>query len=157
MNTTRMACLAIICLIMGATSTLFAVPPDQVFRLTAPVQFPGPCCFSFDESVQVTEPAKPMPVVLIWSADYDTFRHDGGGSFLAGLMVNGGPCQLYGSGQLSDTNAEVQRAFQWIVFPSDGLVPGLNTFALCGGATGVNADTNELDIFGSTLVVRLSK
>jgi len=157
MNKTRMARMAIICLIVGATSTVFAVPPGQVFRLTTPVQFFGPCCISLNEFVQVTEPAKPVPVVVTWSADYFTVRQNGGGNVLAGLMVNGGPCQLYGSGQLSDTDFEVQRAFQWIVFPSDGLVPGLNTFALCGGATGANAETNELEIRGSTLVVRLSK
>jgi hypothetical protein len=157
MNKTRMACLAIICLILGATSTVFAVPPNQVFRSTTAVEFFGPCCISLNESVQVMEPAKPMPVVVIWSADYVTFRNSTGGSVLAGLMVNGGPCQLYGSGQLSNTNVEVQRAFQWIVFPSDGLVPGLNTFALCGGATGINADSNVIDIFGGSLVVRLSK
>lgn len=148
----RITCLAIVCLVMGIATTAFAVPPNQVLRSTDPLQFPGACCFSFDETVSVTEPATPKPVVVTWSAELTPSRDFA----FAGLMLNGGACQFYGSGFIRNNDSFFQsRTFQWIIFPSDGLRAGTNTFTLCGGGGSSNQGT--LFVNSNTLAVRLSK
>jgi len=134
-------------LLIAAVACAFAVPPNQLSRqvLSFPVSFDGPCCMSFNQSVTVDEPSKPVPVVVTWNAEY-TF----GNGNISGLIVNGGPCRFYGSGSMGGEIIFRTRSFQWIVYPADGLQAGTNTFTVCGGGT-------ALDIYASTLMVRLSK
>ena len=151
--TFRTRYLAVLFLIAGALSTAFAVPPGQVLKATNLLGLAGPCCFSFNETVAVTEPAKPAPVVVTWSATTGfTFEDE-----FVGLMVNGGPCRFYGAAaipeQAEDKNT---HTFVWIVFPSDGLTSGTNTFTLCGGGGGEFANDAVFNILGNTLAVRLS-
>ena len=152
-QTFRKRYLVIVFLIAGAFSTAFAVPPGQVLKATNLPALTGPCCFSFNETVAVTEPAKPVPVVVTWSATTGfTFEDE-----FVGLMVNGGPCRFYGSSaipeQAEDKNT---HTFVWIVFPRDGLTAGSNTFTLCGGGGGILANDAIFNILGNTLAVRLS-
>src|SRR5215467_4760155 len=66
-RTFRQVCLSVVFLIAGAVTTAFAVPPGQVLKVTTePPAFSGPCCFSFNETVAVTEPSIPVPVVRFW-------------------------------------------------------------------------------------------
>jgi hypothetical protein len=146
-------CLFVVFLTVAAVTSAFAVPPGQVLKASNLPPLVGPCCFSFNETVAVTEPAKPVAVVVTWSAHTGfTF-----GDHFSGLMVNGGPCRFYGSGSIQE-QAEGQNThvFQWVVFPSDGLNAGTNTFTLCGGGGGVIQD-DPLNILDNSLAVRLSK
>ena len=119
--------LAVGCFIMGCATPAFPVPPNEVLQFSNFLGFSGPCCSSFGVSVQVTEPAKPSPVVITWSTDFQST-----GSVLVGLMLNGGPCTFYGPASISFSD-DGSRTFQWVVLPSDGLRVGTNTFTLCGG------------------------
>jgi len=141
------------CLTLGLAAPAFAIPEEQVFRSTQAVRFTGKCCFSFNESVQVTEPATPVPVVVTWSAELA----EANDFVFAGLMVNGGECRFYGPGFILDfsTSPSRSRTFQWVVFPADGLQPGSNTLTLCGG--GGSSDQAVLFLDANTLAVRLSK
>jgi hypothetical protein len=131
--------LAIFATLLTVVSTIaHAVPVGQVLRNDGPQTFTGLCCSSWGETVKVNEPATPVPVVVTWSADYDT---NGGLGFLVQLSVNGGPCTFYGSASLYTTEGRgtQSRTFHWIVFPGEGLPgtqlhKGVNTFTLCGGA-----------------------
>jgi hypothetical protein len=133
--------------VIVAAGCAFAVPPNQLSRqiLSFPASFDGPCCMSFNQSVTVDEPAKPVSVVVTWNVQY-TF----GSGDISGLMVNGGPCHFYGSGSMGAEIIFRTRSYQWIVYPADGLQAGTNTFTVCGGGT-------ALDLYVSTLMVRLSK
>jgi len=140
--------LAIAGFVIGFATTAFAVPPEQVLKIESPLNFTGPCCSSLGEGIAVTEPAKPVPVVVTWQVN--VFES---GGFNVGLMVNGGSCMGYGSGSISNTTDASPRTFQWIIFPSDGLRAGSNTFTLCGGGT--FGDT-FLATTGMNLIARLS-
>ena len=89
-------------LILAGSLSVFAASSNQVARTTA-VQtitascalgaaspFPGNCP-TFDPFVEFTEPAKLEPVVVTWSADYNTT-----GTSVVGLSLNGGRCLAYG-------------------------------------------------------------
>jgi hypothetical protein len=146
--------LAVTGFVIGVATSAFAVPPDQVLRNNQEVFFNDQCCFSFNESVEVIEPAKPVPAVLTWTVDYDAFGYVG-----AGLMVNDGQCQNYGAGSVAGTFGEGgSRTFQWVVYPSDGLHAGTNTFTLCGGGVfePVEFVINVFEWSANTLAVRLS-
>lgn len=134
-------------LVIAAAAGAWAVPPNQISRqfFSRPLSLNGPCCFSFNQSVTVSEPSQPVPVVVTWSAEF-TF----GNGNISGLMVNGGPCRFYGSGSMGAETIFKARSYQWIVYPADGLQAGTNTFTVCGGGT-------SLDLYSSTLMVRLSK
>ena len=149
----RQRWLAVLFLVAGAVTTAFGVDPGQVLKATNFLSFSGPCCFSFNETVTVIEPGTPVPVVVSWSATTgDSFEDN-----FVGLMVNGGPCRFYGSGSIPEAGTgEITRTFEWIVFPSDGLNAGANTFTLCGGGGGILADQAVLQIRTNTLAVRLS-
>jgi|SRR5215813_13146716 len=152
-QTFRKRYLAMLFLIAGTFSAAFAVPPGQVLKAANLPSLVGPCCFSFNETVAVTEPAKPVAVVVTWSATTGfTFEDQ-----FVGLMLNGGPCSFYGARavplQAEDKNT---HTFVWIVFPSDGLSAGTNTFTLCGGGGGEFANDAVMNILGNTLAVRLS-
>jgi hypothetical protein len=150
--TFRQRWLAVLFLIAGAVTTAFGVDPGQVLKATNFLSFSGPCCFSFNETVTVIEPATPVPVVVSWSATTgDSFE-----DHFVGLMVNGGPCRFYGSGSIPVDAVRYTHTFEWIVFPSDGLNAGANTFTLCGGGGGIYADQAVFNIFVNTLAVRLS-
>jgi len=154
---------AIACLMLAGSLSAFAIPAAQVATTTAvqtitascslgaPSPFPGNCPL-FNPFVSVTEPATPTPVIVTWSADYNT-----SGTSVLGLSVNGGTCLAYGpftlqEPQLAGANSiTVATTHQWVVFPSDGLVTGKNLFFLCGG--GYEA-VQTINIGFSTLTVQ---
>jgi len=149
------------CLVAGGANSSYGIPPNQVFVQTSPQTFTGGCCFSWGETVKITEPATPMPVIVSWSTDYSA-----GLGFFVGLMINGGPCQFYGPHALvlTATGPEplrVQsRSLEWVVMPGDGspataLHSGTNTFTLCGGGM-VNA-TQTINLGLNNLAARISK
>jgi hypothetical protein len=156
MNTLYLA--AVACLLLAGSMSAFAISPAQVAR-TDVVQTIGPSacltddCPAFAPQVSITEPATLTPVIVTWSADYSTT-----GTSVVGLALNGGPCVFYGpyvlqqpqliAGNNSDT---VETTHQWVVFPSDGLVKGNNTFQMCGGGYQEN---QVLTIDISTLTVQ---
>ena len=156
----KMLCLAILaCLVVVATTPGFAVPVTQVFRNTLNTpRFSGRCCFSFEESVQIKEPATPVPVVVTWSTDLLLHTQE---YFVVGLSINNGPCQFLGSASMEEVDAidegriDDSRTFQWSVLPSDGLRRGTNTFTLCGGAP--FSDTVHIFVGNQTLTVRMSQ
>ena len=149
----RQLWLSVAFLIAGAVTTALAVPPGQVLRNADFQTFSGPCCFSFSETVAVTEPAKPAPVVVTWSATTGaTFEDE-----FVGLMVNGGPCRFYGSGSIPEPGeAWNTHTSLWIVYPTDGLHAGTNTFTLCGGGAGEFANQAVFHVMANTLTVRIS-
>jgi hypothetical protein len=132
-----------------------AVPTAQVLRDTNGDNHTGRCCSTWDQSVRVNEPTKPVPIVVTWSADYQTEV-----PFLVGLRLNGGPCTFYGSSALpAGSPADgtfASKTFEWVIMPGDfGLVSGSNVIRLCGG--GVFADTDSIVIGFSTLTARVGK
>ena len=152
------ATLAIV-LMMGSMSA-FAVPPEQVARISNAVTFAGKCCSLWNETVRIATPTTVVPVVVTWSADVvinDTNRV--GDDFLVGLSVNGSPCTAYGSREIPNlfsrnvffNTLAVNATHQWVVFPGDGLVKGTNVFTLCGGSA--HSDTDSISIGLSTLTV----
>lgn len=151
-NAVFLAALAI--MMLAGSISAFAVPPGQVARIYNAVSFTGLCCYLWNETVTVTEPAKPVPVIVTWSAD--VLVDD---EFLVGLSLNGSGCTAYGSREIAwlstKSRSGVNATHQWIVFPSDGLVKGTNTFTLCGG--GVNKPDGTISFGLSTLVVQISK
>jgi hypothetical protein len=147
----RAICLGVLCLVMGFASSAFAIPQEQVLH-GGPFAFTGQCCVSFNQTVAVTEPAKPMPLVLTFALDQVLSSSQGDMHF--GLMVNGGTCKLYGSSSLPfilSADLSQPRTFQWVVFPNDGLRAGGNTFTLCGGGTSASGSLNMQSF---TLTVR---
>jgi len=155
-NTGRLLLLALLAgMIATASTSAFAVPNAQVLRETAGGPHTGKCCSSWDESIRINEPDTLVPVVVTWSAQYQSSA-----PFLAGLSVNGGPCTFYGSPAIpafapaDDTYASI--TLQWVIMPGDyGLVKGRNVLKLCGGA--VFADTDTITIGFNTLAARLGK
>jgi hypothetical protein len=142
---------ALACVVIAGSATAHAVPTNQVLRIQAAQTFTGVCCFSWGETVSITEPAAHVPVVVTWSSDYVA-----NAQFSVGIMLNGGSCQFYGSGQIAPYTAGYNfRTFQAVILPSDGLVTGKNTFTLCGGSQGVPSDSISLGY--NTLVVQISK
>lgn len=143
------------CLLLVAVSA-FAMPPAQVHRSTTQVIVTGPCCQNIaGETVKITEPSTVTPVVLEWSMEYVS-----SGPFAVGVSINGGGCGDYGPEWLPQETAVNGTAFhpltiRWVIFPTDGLVKGTNTFAVCEGPTVNNADT--LTIGTRTLSVQISK
>jgi hypothetical protein len=148
-----------ICLISGAAMAV--IPSGEVFRSTTPQTFTGGCCFSWFETVKVSEPATPVPVVVTWSVDYQ-----GSSGEEVGLSVNSGPCISYGASSLyfsfdSEPPGAVQsRTFNWIVTPTDAfgspvLHRGTNTFTLCGG--GRFTAQQSIIILNNTLTARISQ
>jgi hypothetical protein len=123
------------------------ISPSQVKRVTVNQTFTGKCCFSFNETVQITEPTSIVPVEVTWSFDSIS---SGQGDFV-GLSVNGGPCNEHWevavlNGSLAGSTAEA------ILSAGDGLVSGKNTISLCGGGV-VNTDSITLGF--NTLAVRI--
>ena len=158
-NTSRKGlCLAIICLVVGMASNAHAVPQRQLLRVLENHTFTGKCCNLWNEIVSVQEPAKLVPVVVTWSTDFIIV---GAQYLVAGISLNGGPCQFFGPAAFQQPISIVQglnsdtRAFEWVIQPTDGLKRGNNTFTVCGG--GLFADTETITLGFNTLQVRLSK
>ena len=143
------------CMIAAGSTSALAVPAGQVYRNYNTQEFTGVCCSSWGDTVSVTEPVAIQPVVVTWTTEYFTVWDN----FYVGLSVNGGPCLAFGSRLIPETLPGVlvrqPGTFQWVVFPSDGLVKGKNTFTVCGGAVSFAPAGIELGI--RTLSVRFSK
>jgi len=143
------------CLIVAGAGSAFA-GTNPFLRNLSDQTFDGQCCVSFGESVSITEPATPVTVIVTWSTDYAVNVAD---AYFAGLSVNGGECQTqaYGPRLLADNpgsgSSYTSATFQWIVFPSDGVLKtGKNTFELCGG--GKNSASDSITIGQNTLTVQ---
>ena len=146
--------LSIAGLMLALQTPAFAASKNELLRVQQNASFQGACCFSWLEKVSVNEPATPVPVIVTWSGDYQT-----PGYYYVGISLNGGVCQFYGSLLLSPTgnfeNFFESRTMQEVILPGDGLVPGKNTFTLCGGEIFTATDTITLGY--NTLSVRISK
>jgi len=127
--------LAVLGLVIGIASSALAIPPEQVLHVDGPIAIAGdPCCFSFNETISMTEPAKPVAIVVTFE---ESGESDGAVAYLVGLIVNNRACKFFGSGFIPgiiETDTFQPRTFQWIVFPDDGLRKGRNTLTLCGGS-----------------------
>ena len=122
----------ILCLLavsaMVASAALSAHAADEQRTLTLkPVM--GPCCFLFGPAVTVNEPSNPTPVVVTFTTDYTSNAR-----FFLGLNVNSRGCTFYGSREAPQATNFTPAAYQWVIFPGDGvLLPGVNIISLCGG------------------------
>ncbi len=139
---------ALACLVLAGSVLAFAVKPPQVSRDETIRTFTGQCCFLWGDTVTVKEPATLVPVILTWTSDYFTSKSSP--TFGVGLSVNGGPCTFYGSIALAPVGFLI-TTHQWVVLPSDGLVKGSNTFAVCGGGTQA---TDEITVNYTSLAAR---
>jgi hypothetical protein len=148
--------LSVVFLATLLTPTASAVTPKELLRVEHNQAFEGLCCFSWLETVQVTEPSTVVPVIVTWSTDYQAT-----GVFLVTLSVNGGPCRFFGPGSIQpfgrgDGSGPFEsRYLQWLISPRDGLVPGNNKFTLCGGAA--SSPTAVILLGFNTLTVRSTK
>ena len=143
------------CVLLAGSVSAFAVPVAQVSRVLTYSTFTGKCCFLWNQTVKITEPAAVVPVIVTLSAD--VFLND---EILVGLSVNGGACIAYGSREIPwlpvlGGRGILSATHQWVVFPTDGLRKGANTFALCGGGANLNTDT--IDVGESSLADQISK
>jgi hypothetical protein len=141
------------CMVMVGAGSAFAA--DPIVREIGVHNFTGECCIPFNETVSVTEPSTIKPVVVLFSFDYAEGVPD---QYYAGLSINGGACQTesWGARALLDngTTNFTSTTFQWVILPSDKvLVPGNNTFEICGGGKSSNSD--EISIGDNTLTVFL--
>ena len=142
--------LAAILACLAFAAYAFALPMNQVLQKGDKPVENGKCCFSWGDTVSVVEPAKVTPVVVTWSADYQSTNQ----SFV-GLAINGHPCQVPEFHNLDSTGSLFgARAFQWVVLPSDGLIKGTNTITLCGGGA---RDTDTVTLGFRGLAVIISK
>jgi hypothetical protein len=141
------------CMLMVGAGSAFAA--DQIVREIGVHDFTGECCILFNETVSVTESSTIKPVVVLFSFDYAEGNPD---QYFVGLSVNGGTCQTesWGARALLDNNSSnfTSTTFQWVILPTDDvLVPGNNTFEICGGGKGSSSD--EISIGDNTLTVFL--
>jgi hypothetical protein len=140
------------CGAVGMATKAFAVTPNQVLRVESVRTFSGPCCFNLGETVSVTEPKAIVPLAVTFSADYlsNSFFHT------IGISVNNHACiELQTVGMFAATDGTFRSAtFEWVVIPSDGLIPGNNTITLCG-STGTASGSITLGF--NTLAVVISK
>jgi hypothetical protein len=152
------------CVILAGSLSAFAISSNQVATTTAvqtitaacalgaPSPFPGNCP-TFNPFVEVNEPAELAPVIVTWSADYNTT-----GTSVVGLSVNGGRCVAYGPFTLQEpqlvagsNSVTVATTHQWVVLPSVGWVKGQTLFFLCGGGY---ESVQTINVGFSTLTVR---
>jgi len=154
-KSTAMAIAIIACMMLAASTSAFAVPASQVSRVLTFNNLTGLCCFSWNQTVKITEPAVVVPVILTWSAD--VAPND---EFIVGLSLNGGACTAYGSREIDvypypGGSNYTTTTHQWVLLPTDGLKKGTNTFELCGGGAISPADIISIGL--STLTVQTSK
>ena len=122
----------ILCLLavsaMVASAAVSAHAADEQRTLTLK-PLVGACCFLFGPAFTVNEPSSPTPVVVTFTTDYTSDAR-----FFLGLEVNGGACNFYGSREAPQATNFTPAAYQWVIFPGDGLLlPGVNSIRLCGG------------------------
>jgi hypothetical protein len=147
---------ALACVTLAASIPAFAIPPNQAIFFEHTPNFAGVCCFSWDESVTINEPATVAPVVVRWDADYQSDGYQ-----FNGIMLNGSSsCVSYGSSAVPEGEpiggaVFTHQSYQWVILPSNGLTPGKNTFTLCGGGAFGTAIHTHLGF--NTLVVQISK
>jgi hypothetical protein len=143
---------AVALVVLLRTTPGAAVPGSEVLRVLTTATQVGNCCFSWAETVHVSEGTSPVPVVVTWNTDAAN-----SGRMIAGIMVNGGPCITPGAGQIPagplSGSGYQNLTFQWILFASDGLVPGSNSITLCGGAHSSNPG-GGISLGFNTLAVR---
>ena len=149
-------CLALVALLVGATALAFAVPEKEILRINIQQNFTGVCCFSWGETVSVTEPPTPSAVIVTLATDFELESFQ---NFTVGLMVNGGPCRLdLGPTRIgqaaSDHRGFDSASLEWTILPSDGLLPGNNSFTLCGGGPLV---TSTITLANNTMTATISK
>jgi len=148
---------AIACLMLAGSLSAFAIPAAQVGRTAAVQTIIDSCiptdCVGIQPVVTVTEPATVTPVIVTWSADYNT-----SGTSVVYLSLNGGPCNAYGPFTLQEpeliagsNSITVATTHQWVVLPGDGLVTGKNTFTVCVGGY---EKSQTINIGFSTLTVQ---
>ncbi len=146
----------IFCLIAVFAVSAFAGSKSAVSRTAyAGETHTGMCCKSWDPSVTVVEPDKPVPIVVTFSTDYRA-----NASFMVALRINGGPCTFFGpysAPAYTPTDyTYTSRTFQWVIMPGDyKLVTGPNVITVCGGGTNSADDTIELGF--NTLSAELAK
>lgn len=144
--------LAVALAVLLRTTPGAAVPGSEVLRVMTTATQTGNCCFSWGETVHVSEGTSPVPVVVTWNTDAAN-----SGRMIAGVMVNGGSCITPGAGQIPagpPSGSGYQNiSFQWVLFSSDGLVPGSNSITLCGGAHSSNPG-GSISLGFNTLAVR---
>jgi hypothetical protein len=148
---------AIACLMLAGSISAFAIPPAQVGRTAAVQTISDSCvegdCPGIQPTVSLNEPATVTPVIVTWSADYNTT-----GTSVVYMSLNGGPCEAYGPFVLQEpqliagsNSITVSGTHQWVVLPSDGLVKGKNTFTVCVGGY---EKSQTINIGFSTLTVQ---
>jgi len=145
---------ALACAMVAGSVLAFAVPANQVARVMTGQKITAQCCVLIGPTVRVTEPATVTPVVVTWNGDYSLT-----GEYRLQLSVNGGPCLFYGSTvvpwlAINGGSGFLSSTFQWLVFPSDGLVKGVDTFTLCGGGA---FQSETINIGFNTLAVQIGK
>jgi len=125
-----LACL----IVMGTGSASAAVTP--VFRTVTHYSY-GACCVLFNATVSINETENIRPAVVVWNTGYTISTPD---VYNVGLSVNSGPCQigLFGPAVLPDVSlvigSDLDVNIECVILPSDEvLVPGTNTFQVCGG------------------------
>jgi hypothetical protein len=140
------------CLLVAGSVAAFAVPPNQVHLSKTPVQIQGQCCQDVaGESVQVSEPAETVPVIVTWSVQYTS-----NGPFDFGIRVNGGGCGDFGPTFMPTSSATgLPVTYQHVIFPNAGLLKGINTLQICVGSAQDN--DNTLVLGERTLAVQFSK
>lgn len=143
-------------IMLAGSVSAFAVPASQVARVLTGRTVTAKCCVILSPAVRVTEPTALAPVIVTWSTDYQSSQE-----FRLGLSVNGGTCVSYGPTVVpalsiiaGSGSGFASNTYQWVVFPSDGLVEGTNTFAVCGGGVG---GTVTITLGHNTLAVQFSK
>jgi hypothetical protein len=145
--------MALVCVVLGIATAAFAVPPNEVLLKGNLQTFTGACCFSWGETVSITEPKAVVPVVVTWSTDYRGMAQL---FFKVGVSVNGHPCMASDLIDLTPPSDGTfnSRTFEWIILPSDGLIKGTNNIALCGGG---EVASDSITLAGNTLAVRIAK
>jgi hypothetical protein len=115
----------------------------------------GFCCSVWSDFIQMTQPEKPVPMIVTWSTDYRS-----NAPLLVGLRLNGGPCTFYGPAYLpasapgDDTYAS--KTIQWVIMPGDyNLLRGANSIRLCGG--GIFSQDDSITLGFYTFHVTLGK
>ena len=143
--------IAVACVALGIATRAFAVPPNEALRIETNQTFTGRCCFSWGETVTVTEPKAVIPATVTFNTDYRATVNG-----FVGISVNGHPCMTtQGFSDFVPSDGAFRSAnFEWVVFPSDGLIKGNNVITLCGGA---DADSGSVTLGFNTLAVRISK
>lgn len=123
-------------LAMALAAPSFAVSPSQVLRVLDNRTVTGSIA-PLGETVSLNLGATPVPVVVTWQGDVANVGRE-----LMTISINGGSCGAFGGGQIPyflqpsgyAPNGYNNISMQWVVFPSDGLIPGTNTINLCAGS-----------------------